>query len=163
MFVKENRNRKKKKKIDTTHPSRISQSGISCAKLRYYSQDLWPCWKYSVSVGITNFSKNHQVQSFFMTPGLSIFSFIDPGGIIWNRGGTCSKNNRPGKPPGHISMGHLDRVLLWSLYKIRKVLLWILFIRSFILLLRNTHTNGKYPNRKNMKVFIFTLCWPKFI
>ena len=37
---------------------------------------------------------------------------IDRGGIIWKRGDSFSKIMDWGKPPGHISPGHLDRVYI---------------------------------------------------
>ena len=46
-------------KPDIMYQSQNSFYVISRAKLRNYSKDIGPCWKYSISVGTTIFPKTH--------------------------------------------------------------------------------------------------------
>ena len=77
--------------------------------MQSYSEDLRSCWKYSTSVGTSNFTKIHLGQSFFMI-GVENFFIYFPGRHALRTESHFQQYRQPRKLPARKRPGHLDRV-----------------------------------------------------
>ena len=119
-------------KLGLTYPSWNSQYGISRAKLR--NKDLLPCWKYFVSVGTTNFFQ-HSLGIKFLCDRVENFLIYWQGKHNLGPGRQFQQNWTQGKPLGHISPGHLDRVYVSPFVFVSPY--WKLFSLNFWKISRN--------------------------